>query len=134
MEKNNILITISGASGTGKSTLSKVIYDALTSHGLLVFMDLENYNVEPYINAVREKSTIQIKEVTTKREPLRNYDESIPKYSEILTLDQWYQAKKDDMLTRYDGTGYWAKDGKMSYDTVYSYPALDATHVIWFNS
>lgn len=63
----------------------------------------------------------------------RIYDEAIPKYGDIMTIEDWDESVEGGYIMDDDGHGYWAKDGLMSRSTTFSTQQEDATHVIWFN-
>lgn len=66
--KNNLTITVSGEINTGKSTICKVIYDALIANGFMVDMKSDDFNgkrMDERINALKEIVNLQINEVTT---------------------------------------------------------------------
>ena len=48
----------------------------------------------------------------------------------LFTIKDWKELKFDS----YDGIGFWVKDNFKSEDSVFSTPALDATHVVWYNN
>jgi hypothetical protein len=53
-----------------------------------------------------------------------------PENDDIMTIEVWNKWQNQF----YDqGIGYWMKDGYVSKDEVFSTPAQDATHVLWFN-
>jgi hypothetical protein len=64
---------------------------------------------------------------------LRIYSSSPRRASEILTVEDFDTAVGNKELTKWDGHGYWVKDGMESEDMVFSDPQLDATHVSWYN-
>lgn len=65
---------------------------------------------------------------------MRLYDEELPKYGDLMTVEDWKEDVESGSFINTDGSGYWVKDGKMSRDDeVFSSPQLDATHVMWFN-
>lgn len=66
-------------------------------------------------------------------ENMRQYTKEIPKYGDVMHIKTWKEATESGMITKYDGIGYWAKDGKMSNDSVFSTGQKDATHAVWFN-
>ncbi len=55
------------------------------------------------------------------------------KHCSFMTVEDWNEAVKSGIFTDYDGQGYWVKDDFISDDEVFSTPALDATHVVWYN-
>jgi hypothetical protein len=61
----------------------------------------------------------------------RMYYIKIPKARDIHTVEEWEKVSIKNIII---GNGYWAKDGFMSNDSVFSTRPLDATHVIWFNN
>ena len=64
----------------------------------------------------------------------RLYDEEIPDYGDLMTVEDWNQAVEDGVFIDSDGCGYWVKNNKMAReDEVFSTEQLDATHVMWFN-
>jgi hypothetical protein len=64
---------------------------------------------------------------------LRIYSNSPRRASEILTVENFNLAVEGKELTKWDGHGYWMKDGMESDDMVFSDPQIDATHVSWYN-
>lgn len=64
---------------------------------------------------------------------VRTYTEEIPDYGDLFDLAQFNEMRESGMITEDDGQGYWARDGKMSDDEVFSSSVDDATHVVWFN-
>jgi pantothenate kinase-related protein Tda10 len=69
--KNNLTITVSGEINTGKSTISKVIYDALVTNGFMVDMKSDDFNGERMndrVNGLREITKININQITTNRD------------------------------------------------------------------
>ena len=70
------------------------------------------------------------------------FTEEIPKYGDVIEIDEWYEYVKDGDFIDYDGCGNFAKDGLMTEsfcDRVCSLSAIrqakeqGATHVAWFN-
>lgn len=64
---------------------------------------------------------------------LRIYKNSAKKASEVLTVEKFNNSVEEKKLTKWDGHGYWMKDGMESEDMVFSDPQIDATHVSWYN-
>jgi hypothetical protein len=64
---------------------------------------------------------------------LRTYKNSTRRASEVITVEDFDIAVSNKELTKWDGHGYWVKDGLESEDMVFSDPQLDATHVSWYN-
>lgn len=65
---------------------------------------------------------------------LRLYDEKLPDYGDLISVEDWNRAVDDGSFVNEDGCGYWVKDNLMCHkDEVFSSPQLDATHVMWFN-
>lgn len=64
---------------------------------------------------------------------MRQYNEDIPKYGDLMTLQDFQEAVDCGMFTDYDGHGYYVKDNKMSRSNVWNEKPEDATHVMWFN-
>ncbi len=64
---------------------------------------------------------------------LREYKKNPRKGAEVLTIENFNSAVAHKELTKWDGHGYWVKDGLESEDMVFSDPQLDATHVAWYN-
>lgn len=66
-----------------------------------------------------------------------DYNQEIPKYGDLMTIEDFEQSCKSGYLVDDDGTGHPVKNGKMSRDPVYPSGLLlipkDATHIIWFN-
>jgi hypothetical protein len=56
-----------------------------------------------------------------------------PRKSEIIEAEEFKLAVEKKQFTKWDGHGYWVKDGKESEDRVFADPQLDATHVSWYN-
>jgi len=65
-------------------------------------------------------------------ELLREYNKA-PRKSEIIEAEKFLLAVEKKEITKWDGHGYWMKDGKESEDMVFADPQLDATHVSWYN-
>lgn len=65
------------------------------------------------------------------------YDEHIPKYGDIMTVEEFIEACKCGAFIDYDGFGNPAKDGYMSSMIIspsrLSQIPLDATHIVWYN-
>lgn len=57
----------------------------------------------------------------------------VPRKSEIIEVNNFNRSVENKEITKWDGHGYWMKDGKESEDMVFSDPQLDATHVSWYN-
>jgi hypothetical protein len=57
----------------------------------------------------------------------------VPRKSEIIEVNNFNRSVEHKEITKWDGHGYWMKDGKESEDMVFSDPQLDATHVSWYN-
>jgi hypothetical protein len=51
----------------------------------------------------------------------------------VLKAEDFEKGVNNGLYTKWDGHGYWAKDGKESEDLVFSEPRLDATQVMWYN-
>lgn len=70
-------------------------------------------------------------------EPQPGYEEPIPEYGHVMTMEEFRESVRLGMFIDYDGSGYPAKDGKMMRK--YIRPSdldqipEDATHVVWFN-
>lgn len=64
---------------------------------------------------------------------LRDYKKQPRKGSDVLTIEDFNESVDHKELTKWDGHGYWMKDGMESEDMVFSDPPLDATHVSWYN-
>lgn len=64
---------------------------------------------------------------------LRDYKKHTRKGAEVLTIENFNTSVENKELTKWDGHGYWVKDGMESDDMVFSDPQLDATHVSWYN-
>jgi len=62
----------------------------------------------------------------------REYNKT-PRKSEIIEAEKFLLAVEKKELTKWDGHGYWMKDGKESEDMVFSDAQSDATHVSWYN-
>jgi hypothetical protein len=62
----------------------------------------------------------------------REYSKA-PRKSEIIEVNNFNRSVGYKEITKWDGHGYWMKDGKESEDMVFSDPQLDATHVSWYN-
>lgn len=62
----------------------------------------------------------------------REYNKPINIDDEIYPFLIWIEIIELGMINNYDGSGYWAKNGKISNDEVFHTPPLDATHVIWY--
>jgi hypothetical protein len=56
-----------------------------------------------------------------------------PRKSEIIEAEKFNLAVEKKEITKWDGHGYWMKDGKESENMVFADPQLDATHVSWYN-
>jgi len=63
----------------------------------------------------------------------RIYDQEIYDFGDLMTVDEWIDCVKSGGFTRYDGWGYYCKDGKMSNVVCWDNPREDATHIIWLN-
>lgn len=66
------------------------------------------------------------------------YDEEIPDYGTVFTVEEFTAAVDDGGFINYDGQGYPCKDGKMMgrYRMLPSQIGRmpeDATHFVWFN-
>lgn len=64
---------------------------------------------------------------------MRKYENPIPDYADIMTVEEWQEQADRANFIPYDGEGHWCKDGKESQDSVWETPAEDATHVAWYN-
>ena len=64
---------------------------------------------------------------------MRKYTEEIPDYGDLMTVEEWQAHVKSGGFIRYDGWGYYVKDGKMSNDICWDEPVLDSTHILWLN-
>lgn len=62
----------------------------------------------------------------------RVYSKTPKKGCDIITVDDFEASVGKKELSKFDGYGYWVKDGKESEDFVFSEPKLDATHVAWY--
>lgn len=77
-----------------------------------------------------------IKSIT--QEQNQEYDEPIPDYAEILTVEEFKLACEAGAYIDYDGYGYAIKNGFMNTN-IWIYPSkldeipLDASHICWFN-
>ena len=65
------------------------------------------------------------------------YNQDVPEYGELMTVEQFRQYVKSGMFIDYDGFGCPVKDGKMadlqiSPSTSQLIPS-SATHICWFN-
>lgn len=63
----------------------------------------------------------------------REYDRPVPKYGDLMTIEEWNDAVNDGYIMDDDGSGYWVKDGMTCDDSVFGTDQEDATHVIWYN-
>ena len=60
---------------------------------------------------------------------------ALPKYGELITMEEWLNAVKGGWFIPYDGSGHWATATNMdsSSDVWSGDPPEWATHVMWFN-
>ena len=63
----------------------------------------------------------------------RPYTILVDDEDDVYTIEEWNDVVSDGSITNDDGCGYWAKNGMMCRDEVFSTPQSDATHVVWFN-
>ncbi len=66
-------------------------------------------------------------------EEMRKYGHAIYDFADVMTVEEWQEAVANGSFVEYDGSGYWAKDGKESGDSVWDTDPEDATHVAWYN-
>lgn len=69
--------------------------------------------------------------ITTNTMPREYIHDIDPEYDWVYTVDEWF-AMQGNWSSDW-GNGYWAKDGKVCRDEVYSSKPEDATHVVWYN-